>query len=718
MIAKKNRIHIINLIGLFLLLNGLSLVSANVIENAFDFPGLNQSTSPAEFNGEDWWQFELKAGQGISAALTAHINSGQLHLKLYGPDKKELKSICCIGNSETGILSKKVNTTGTYYLKITGSTGRYDLALYTAWYNVGIQDGDRSFHSSFDTAHYIREGNHPRASMPNGTGLSDYYRFRVEDGSDVIINLSAQINSGQLHMSLYGQDREKLESICCIGNGETETLTQTVHRAGVYYLGIVGGTGHYDLVFSGIEPDQDQDGDGLADAVEDEHGIDLHTADSDGDGVLDADELIAGKPPWAKTEFTSSQVGVVRLNATNVPVANARFNTRRGTDEQWWQFALAVDQGFTAALTAHINSGQLNMKLYGPNEEKLESVCCIENGEIGVLNKKVSTAGTYFLKVTGAGGNYDLAMYSAWYNTGTQDSDRNFHSSFETAFYIKKGDHPRSIMPDGTGLPDYYRFTAREGSNVIASLTPHINSGQLHMTLYGPDRERLESVCCLGNGETKNLAKTVQITGTYYLTVTGATGHYDLDFSGIEPDPDDVPVESNRSKVQKMYIAYYGRPADNAGLDYWVEQLDLKGGNLTAIIEAFGTSGEFTDRFGGKAPADLVNNIYQFLFGRLADSAGLQFYVDAYNAGTFTLPTIALNILDGSLNEDATIVANKLAAAEYFTKALKSRNARYGADQISAAKGILDIVGGTESSVAASKAQTDADVARFPKNTE
>ncbi len=182
--------------------------------------------------------------------------------------------------------------------------------------------------------------------------------------------------------------------------------------------------------------------------------------------------------------------------------------------------------------------------------------------------------------------------------------------------------------------------------------------------------------------------------------------------------PDGVSVESYRSKVQKIYIAYYGRPADNTGLDYWVEQLDRTGGNLTAIIEAFGTSGEFTDRFSGKAPADLVNNIYQFLFGRLADSVGLQYYVDAYNAGSFTLPTIALNILDGAQDEDATIMANKLVAAEYFTKALKSSDAKYSADQVGTAKSVLDVVDETDSSVSASKARTDADVALFPKNTE
>ena len=41
--------------------------------------------------------------------------------------------------------------------------------------------------------------------------------------------------------------------------------------------------------------------------------------------------------------------------------------------------------------------------------------------------------------------------------------------------------------------------------------------------------------------------------------------------------------------VQKIYIAFYQRPADPAGLKYWAEQIDKAGGNPNAVITAFGT---------------------------------------------------------------------------------------------------------------------------------
>ena len=45
-----------------------------------------------------------------------------------------------------------------------------------------------------------------------------------------------------------------------------------------------------------------------------------------------------------------------------------------------------------------------------------------------------------------------------------------------------------------------------------------------------------------------------------------------------------------------MYVAYYGRPGDPGSVDFWAEQLDAVGGNLNAIIDAFGNSQEYNDR--------------------------------------------------------------------------------------------------------------------------
>ncbi len=163
-----------------------------------------------------------------------------------------------------------------------------------------------------------------------------------------------------------------------------------------------------------------------------------------------------------------------------------------------------------------------------------------------------------------------------------------------------------------------------------------------------------------------------------------------------------VPIQAAaqseyQDQVQKMYVAYYGRPGDPGGVDYWAEQLQLVDGELAAIIDAFGNSAEYDSRFTGLTTEQLINNIYQQLLGRDADSGGLAFYAEGYDDGSFTLASIALNIADGiSGTDDADTYENKLASANAFTAAIADSGASYGADEIDDAVTLLSNTRGTD----------------------
>lgn len=136
--------------------------------------------------------------------------------------------------------------------------------------------------------------------------------------------------------------------------------------------------------------------------------------------------------------------------------------------------------------------------------------------------------------------------------------------------------------------------------------------------------------------------------------------------------------------VQKVYIAFYQRPADPAGLYYWSQRVNAENGNLSAVIDAFANSAEATRLFfptaaEGETLYDLlteeniggvIDAIYLALFNRAPDEAGKQFYVDGFADGTFTAGNIMLNILNGAQGDDAVAVANKLEVASLFTTAL------------------------------------------------
>lgn len=137
--------------------------------------------------------------------------------------------------------------------------------------------------------------------------------------------------------------------------------------------------------------------------------------------------------------------------------------------------------------------------------------------------------------------------------------------------------------------------------------------------------------------------------------------------------------------VQQFYVGFYGRPADPAGLAYWSEELTGAGGDFAAIQNAFANSDEYEDyilRDELGQPRDneeLVNFIYNNLFGRDAEPVGLNFWVGHLEAGNISLMDIVTEVIEGALGTDKDALANKVAVATYFTDNL--RNLPYtGAD--------------------------------------
>lgn len=120
--------------------------------------------------------------------------------------------------------------------------------------------------------------------------------------------------------------------------------------------------------------------------------------------------------------------------------------------------------------------------------------------------------------------------------------------------------------------------------------------------------------------------------------------------------------------IQGVYIALFGRPADPTGLAYF-NSVTNNGANLSAINNLAGQP-EYTARFAGKSNTQIVDSIYQSLFGRSAEAAGLNFFVDALNKGTLNINNIAIAILDGAQGSDKTLLDKKIAAANLFTAEL------------------------------------------------
>jgi hypothetical protein len=120
--------------------------------------------------------------------------------------------------------------------------------------------------------------------------------------------------------------------------------------------------------------------------------------------------------------------------------------------------------------------------------------------------------------------------------------------------------------------------------------------------------------------------------------------------------------------VQKLYIAYFNRPADFFGLQFQVNAANAT--SLAAVANGFANSPEFLSTYAGQTDAQFVNALYVNLFGRQADLPGLSFWINLLNTGVVTKGTIALELLKGAINQDATTIANKVAAAAAFYAAI------------------------------------------------
>lgn len=157
-------------------------------------------------------------------------------------------------------------------------------------------------------------------------------------------------------------------------------------------------------------------------------------------------------------------------------------------------------------------------------------------------------------------------------------------------------------------------------------------------------------------------------------------------------------------QIQKLYIAYFGRPADPVGLNYWATQVDAAGGNLSLAIAGFSASLESAILYGSTSSTDKITAIYLNLFNRNPEPAGLSYWVQQLDQNTLSPSNAAWQILTNAGAGDAQSVANKLAIANAFTAQLDTAaeiTGYGGANAGAFARQFLRTVDSTSSSVVA-----------------
>lgn len=131
-------------------------------------------------------------------------------------------------------------------------------------------------------------------------------------------------------------------------------------------------------------------------------------------------------------------------------------------------------------------------------------------------------------------------------------------------------------------------------------------------------------------------------------------------------------MATNTDLVQQLYVAYFNRPADVAGLNFWVNALN-NGATIDQVSKSFNAAPEYTAAYAGKSPENIVDTVYMNLFGRHAEAGGLDFWAPKIASGAISTADLVKTIAAGAVNADGTVnadgaaFANKVTAAEAFT---------------------------------------------------
>ena len=146
-----------------------------------------------------------------------------------------------------------------------------------------------------------------------------------------------------------------------------------------------------------------------------------------------------------------------------------------------------------------------------------------------------------------------------------------------------------------------------------------------------------------------------------------------------------MALDQLQAKVQALYIGYFGRAGEPAGVSYWLGQLE-SGTPWESVAAAFMLQPEakaeyaFLDDPANGNAAAFIAAIYRNVFGREPDAAGAQYWIEQFEAmdgRPDAIGRLILDIISGAYGEqgsaaDIACIENKIEAASHFMALLQA----------------------------------------------
>jgi hypothetical protein len=130
------------------------------------------------------------------------------------------------------------------------------------------------------------------------------------------------------------------------------------------------------------------------------------------------------------------------------------------------------------------------------------------------------------------------------------------------------------------------------------------------------------------------------------------------------PPPPPPPGKVTRTDVTELYVATFLRAPDSGGLNYWVNDSRL---SIEGIAQSFFDQPETQEKYPPDTTiGEFVDEVYLNLFNRYSDDAGFDYWVDEIYYGRITPGLFILAVINGAQGSDATILSNKTRVGERY----------------------------------------------------
>lgn len=127
----------------------------------------------------------------------------------------------------------------------------------------------------------------------------------------------------------------------------------------------------------------------------------------------------------------------------------------------------------------------------------------------------------------------------------------------------------------------------------------------------------------------------------------------------------DVDAASVGGQAYRLYKAAFARTPDEAGVGYWLSQMD-KGMTLLQVAQLFINDTEYQSKYGASlSNRELIGKYYENILGRAPEKAGWDYWTDVLDQKQASVAQVLANISESGENISGT--AAVIAAGFEFT---------------------------------------------------